>query len=144
MDTQLAAAAQNCLDAAYEGTMAFPEIVGTLIESVFEGYVVDYRRNTTTYFLPEGDSVVLENRPSEAQVASAAGLKLWKQYRRSRRPPGILSSGRSCRYLVRGGAPLSIPRPSPRNQITNRWQNEHRGPVDRFRHTSFRTGHGLD
>src|SRR5262245_14011896 len=61
--------AASCLNAAHDGTMAFPDIVGTLIRSGFEGYMVDYRRNTTTYFLPDGDSVVLENRASEGSVA---------------------------------------------------------------------------
>ncbi len=70
MDAQLTAIAENCLKAAYNNTMAFPEIVGTLIKASFEGYVVDYRRNTTTYFLPDGDSVVLENRQSEGKVAA--------------------------------------------------------------------------
>lgn len=70
MDAQLTTIARNCLDAAHDKTMAFPEIVGTLIRSGFEGYVVDYRRDTTTYFLPDGDSVVIENRPSEGPVAA--------------------------------------------------------------------------
>ncbi|MBT9291648.1 DUF1398 domain-containing protein [Prosthecodimorpha staleyi] len=61
--------AQDCLDAADDRTMPFPAIVGRLIEAGFEGYVVDYRRNTTTYFLPDGDSVVLANRGSDGTVA---------------------------------------------------------------------------
>jgi uncharacterized protein YbcV (DUF1398 family) len=69
MDAQLTAIAQDCLDAAYDKTMAFPEIVGALINSGIEGYFVDFRRNTTTYFLPNGVSVVLDNRPSEGPVA---------------------------------------------------------------------------
>lgn len=69
MDAQRITIAQNCLNAAYDNTMAFPDIVGMLIKSGFEGYVVDYRRKTTTYFLPDGDSVVLENRPSDGAVA---------------------------------------------------------------------------
>lgn len=69
MDAHHMTIARNCLDAAYDKTMAFPEIVGTLIKSGFEGYIVDYRRDTTTYFLPDGDSVVLENRRSEGKVA---------------------------------------------------------------------------
>jgi uncharacterized protein YbcV (DUF1398 family) len=68
MDPQRIAIAQNCLAAAYDKTMAFPQIVGTLIQSGFEGYIVDFRRNTTTYYLPEGDSVVLDNHASEATV----------------------------------------------------------------------------
>ena len=70
MDAEHTTTAQNCLSAAYDKTMAFPEIVGTLIKSGFEGYVVDYRRNTTTYFLPNGDGLTLENPPSKNTVAA--------------------------------------------------------------------------
>lgn len=70
MDAQRTAIAKTCLDAAYDKTMAFPEIVGTLINAGFEGYVVDYRRNTTTYFLADGDSVLLENRPTKGVVSA--------------------------------------------------------------------------
>ncbi|ORE90482.1 hypothetical protein ATO4_21410 [Aurantimonas sp. 22II-16-19i] len=69
VDASLAKIAGDCLNAAYDKTMAFPQIVGRLIEAGFEGYAVDYRRNTTTYFLPDRDSVVLGNRPSEEPVA---------------------------------------------------------------------------
>ncbi len=69
MDAQNIAVAESCLNAAYDNTMAFPDIVGTLIGAGFEGYLVDYRRHTTAYFLPDGDSVVLENRPSAGAVA---------------------------------------------------------------------------
>lgn len=70
MDARLAAAARECLDAAYGNTMSFPEIVGKLMGLGFEGYVVDYRRNTTTYFLADGQSVVHENQPSTDTVAA--------------------------------------------------------------------------
>lgn len=70
MDAQIATIARTCLDAAYDKTMAFPQIVGMLIGAGFEGYAVDYRRNTTTYFLPDGDSVVLDNRTSDEPVAA--------------------------------------------------------------------------
>jgi len=70
MQAHLAAAAEACLKAAFEKTMAFPNIVGALIKAGFEGYAVDYRRNTTTYFLPDGDSIVLENPSSKEPVAA--------------------------------------------------------------------------
>lgn len=70
MNAEQKAVAQNCLTGAYEGSMTFPEIVGRLASSGVEGYAVDYRRNTTTYFAPDGDSVVLENPPSEGAVAA--------------------------------------------------------------------------
>lgn len=77
MDTHRTKIAQACLDAAYGGTRSFPQIAAALLEAGFEGYAVDYRRNTTTYFLPDGDSVVLDNRPSAQPVSpdfDAAGL----------------------------------------------------------------------
>jgi uncharacterized protein YbcV (DUF1398 family) len=70
MDAQRTTLANTCLNAAYDKSMSFPEIVATLIKAGFEGYFVDYRRGTTTYFLPDGDSVVLENRPTEGSVAA--------------------------------------------------------------------------
>jgi uncharacterized protein YbcV (DUF1398 family) len=85
LEAQQAETAKTCLDAAYDKTMSFPEIVGTLIKSGFEGYAVDYRRGTTTYFLPDGDSAVLENRPSAESVAAefdqagVAGQIKWAQ-----------------------------------------------------------------
>jgi uncharacterized protein YbcV (DUF1398 family) len=70
MDAQRTTIAERCLNAAYDKTMTFPDIVGALIKAGFEGYVVDYRRNTTTYFLADGDNLVLENRPSGNKVAA--------------------------------------------------------------------------
>lgn len=70
MDAQHTTIAERCLNAAYDKTMTFPDIVGALIKAGFEGYIVDYRSNTTTYFLADGDSLVLENRPSGNKVAA--------------------------------------------------------------------------
>ena len=49
--------------------MAFPQIVGTLMQQGFESYAIDYRRATATYFLPDGDSVVLPTRHSNNPIA---------------------------------------------------------------------------
>ncbi len=37
MDAQRITTAETCLNAAYDKSMAFPEIVGTLIKAGFEG-----------------------------------------------------------------------------------------------------------
>lgn len=71
MDAERNAIARNCLTASYEATMDFPSIVGTLIKAGFEGYLVDYRKNTTTYYLADGDSVELENVGAHSSVAAA-------------------------------------------------------------------------
>lgn len=53
------ATAQACLDAAEDDRMTFPQIVGTLMEAGFEGYAMDFRRATATYYLPDGESIAL-------------------------------------------------------------------------------------
>ncbi len=70
MDATLTATAQRCMAASFDGTLDFPTIVRTLIEAGFEGYDVDYRRGTTTYFLPSGDSVVLGMPKTDGAVAA--------------------------------------------------------------------------
>ncbi|ASG23203.1 MULTISPECIES: DUF1398 family protein [Nitrospirillum] len=85
MNAQRIAIAQRCFAAAYDKSMDFPDIVALLIQSGFEGYTVDYRRNTATYFLPDGDSVALEGHPTDDQVAArfdaaaVASLIKWAQ-----------------------------------------------------------------
>jgi uncharacterized protein YbcV (DUF1398 family) len=64
------ATARRCLDAAYEGTMDFPTIARALIEAGFEGYDVDYRRGTATYFLADARSVQLPLPSSDTPVAA--------------------------------------------------------------------------
>lgn len=69
MNEQQRATARATLDAAYTGTLDFPSIVRALIDAGFEGYDVDYRRGTSTYFLPSGESVELVLPTSDAGVA---------------------------------------------------------------------------
>jgi uncharacterized protein YbcV (DUF1398 family) len=85
MDAERISIAQNCLNAAHDGSLSFPEIVGKLVAAKFEGYTVDYRRNTQTFYLPDGDSAVLDMQPSAGTVAEAfnaaavEGLVGWAQ-----------------------------------------------------------------
>ncbi|MEP9351103.1 DUF1398 domain-containing protein [Xanthobacter sp. KR7-225] len=71
MDAERISVAETCLSAAHDGSLSFPEIVGTLIATGFEGYTVDYRRNSQTNYLPDGDSVTMDMRPSAGHVAAA-------------------------------------------------------------------------
>lgn len=56
MNTSLKSIAQKCLEAAENNTQTFPEIVGILIDAGFEGYTIDFRRSTASYYLPSGES----------------------------------------------------------------------------------------
>jgi uncharacterized protein YbcV (DUF1398 family) len=69
MNAEMTAIAQTALTAAYEGTLDFPKIVRMLLEAGFEGYSVDYRRGTTIYFLPSGDSIELAMPETTGSVA---------------------------------------------------------------------------
>jgi len=71
MDAQLKAVAETCLNGAENGTMTFPEIVGTLMRNGFEGYAVDFRRAAATYYLSDGDSIELPTHTIDTPVAPA-------------------------------------------------------------------------
>lgn len=70
MDARMRTLAETCLAAAADGSLSFPQIVGALMEGGFESYLVDYRRGTTTYFAPDGDSLELAGHPTEGVVAA--------------------------------------------------------------------------
>lgn len=101
MDAQRIAVAENCLQAAYDGSLAFPDIVGRLIGAGFEGYLVDYRRHAATYFLPDGDSATLEMPASADAVAAAfdqAGIV--SQIRWAQANPPDYSYAAFCRNVT--------------------------------------------
>lgn len=56
--------ARTCLEGAESDAMSFPQVVGRLMEAGFDGYAVDLRRATATYYRPDGETVELEaSRP---------------------------------------------------------------------------------
>jgi uncharacterized protein YbcV (DUF1398 family) len=61
--------ARACLEGAESNRMSFPQVVGALMEAGFEGYAIDYRRATATYYLPDGKSVELEAHAVSTPVA---------------------------------------------------------------------------
>ena len=78
MNKEQTAIAKTCLDAAHDGSLTFPEIVAKLTSAEFEGYLVDYRQNTSTYFLADGTHAKLEMPISPGSVAAefnAAGIE---------------------------------------------------------------------
>jgi uncharacterized protein YbcV (DUF1398 family) len=70
MDAERIAIAKICLGAAQDGSLSFPEIIGTLLNAGFEGYAVDYRRNSQTFYLPDGDNVALDLPHAAGSVAA--------------------------------------------------------------------------
>ena len=60
MTTNWKDVASTCLEGAESGAMTFPQIVDALMGAGFDGYAVDLRRATATYYLPDGQAVELE------------------------------------------------------------------------------------
>ena len=54
MNNYLKEVAQKCLSGAEDGTMTFPQIVGTLMQEGFESYAIDFRRASAIYYRPDG------------------------------------------------------------------------------------------
>jgi uncharacterized protein YbcV (DUF1398 family) len=62
--------AQTCLEGAEGDTMTFPQIVGTLMQEGFEGYMIDFRRATATYYLADGENIVLTTHGNTSAIAA--------------------------------------------------------------------------
>ena len=67
--------AQTCLKAAEDDTLAFPAIAGALIKAGFESYVIDFRRTTATYYLPDGHSLELVAHRVETPIAASLNIQ---------------------------------------------------------------------
>ncbi|MBV9497350.1 MAG: DUF1398 domain-containing protein [Acidobacteria bacterium] len=106
MNATLIETAQNCLAGAYSGTIDFPTIVRTLIGAGFEGYDVDYRRNTATYFLPDGDSVQLDLPAAHDAVAAELRASVVEEAVREAqtKAPGYTYAGFSAKVKAGGCA----------------------------------------
>lgn len=78
MDAGHIAIAITCLEATHDGSLTFPQIIGKLIESGFEGYSVNYRRQSQTYYLPDGSHIELvlpDNPEPVAATFDSAGVE---------------------------------------------------------------------
>ncbi|MGE3302830.1 MAG: DUF1398 domain-containing protein [Hyphomonadaceae bacterium] len=104
MDKNLIQIAEKCRDGAEGGTMSFPEIVGLLMQSGFEGYTIDFRRNQATYYAASGESVELSTHDVGLPVAPAfdAGIVAAGVKEAQANAPGYTYKG-FCRKVVAAG-----------------------------------------
>jgi len=71
MNTDQNICAQQCLEAAENDTMTFPEIVGKLMVAGFESYAIDLRRSLAIYYLSSGESIELQTHNDDLTVAAS-------------------------------------------------------------------------
>jgi uncharacterized protein YbcV (DUF1398 family) len=53
------------------GTTTFPQNLRDLAEAGFDGYAVDFRRSTRTYYMPNGETLELKTEPTPTPVAES-------------------------------------------------------------------------
>lgn len=63
-------AARVALDGTETDTMSFPEGLRLLMEADFDGYAVDFRQASRTYYRPDGAALTLETTPVATPVAA--------------------------------------------------------------------------
>lgn len=104
MDDRQKTTAQACLDAAEANAMRFPDIVGALMEAGFEGYAIDFRRATATYYLADGESIALPMHTVDAPVAPSLDIALMQAAIREAQQevPGYSYKG-FCKKAVSAG-----------------------------------------
>jgi uncharacterized protein YbcV (DUF1398 family) len=63
--------ARATLEGSESGTMTFPQNVRILMEAGFDGYAVDFRRSTRTYYMPNSETLELKTEPTPMPVAES-------------------------------------------------------------------------
>lgn len=71
MDASVTATIHDCHLASEENRLDFPQILAALHQAGVEGYMVDYRRSTKTYYLPDGESLELPSPEIGTHVPAA-------------------------------------------------------------------------
>jgi uncharacterized protein YbcV (DUF1398 family) len=61
--------ARATLEGSESGTMTFPQNLRALMEAGFDGYAVDFRRSTRTYYMPNGEALELKTESTPTPVA---------------------------------------------------------------------------
>lgn len=78
MDKKIEDVMIACTKASDESTMAFPDVVGKLMEAGVKRYYADLVRAEKIYYLPNGDSARIPSTPVKAVFAetfSASGVE---------------------------------------------------------------------
>jgi hypothetical protein len=69
MTTNWKDVARATLEGSESGSMTFPQNLKVLMEAGFDGYAVDFRRSTRTYYMPNGEALELKTEPTPTPVA---------------------------------------------------------------------------
>jgi uncharacterized protein YbcV (DUF1398 family) len=86
MNSEQAKVIQDCAQGALSGKLTFPEMVGQLAGIGVERYHADYGRQEITYYLPDGDSLVVATpHPAHAMAIEFSPSAIEAAVRQSQR-----------------------------------------------------------
>jgi uncharacterized protein YbcV (DUF1398 family) len=104
MNTNWKDVARATLEGSESGAMSFPQSVRMLMEAGFDGYGVDFRRATRSYYMPDGESIELATERTSAPVAARFDAVAIKEAIREAQAlaPGYTYKG-FCAKVVRAG-----------------------------------------
>ncbi len=104
MDDHKKSVAKTCLEGAEGNTLTFPQVVGALMQEGFEGYAIDFRRGTATYYLPDGGSVELPTRKIDVPIAATFdAVPIQAAIKEAQQPvPGYTDRG-FCKKIAAAG-----------------------------------------
>ena len=71
--------ARATLEGSELGTITFPQTLLDLIEAGFDGYAVDFRCSTRTYYMPNGETLELKTEPTSTPVAESFDVSVVKE-----------------------------------------------------------------
>jgi len=113
---------RETLAASNAGRIHFGQVVATLVEAGVESYAIDYRACRATYYLPDGDTLAVEQPPPEAPIGDAfdtaaviaairgaqAGRVMYPEFKRLTQAAGCIGytvwlAGRHVSYFGRRG-----------------------------------------
>ncbi len=86
MNAEATQIVQGCARGALTGELTFPEIVARLAQIGIERYHADFSRQEITYYLPDGDSLVVASpHPAHATAAEFSPSAVEAAVRQSQR-----------------------------------------------------------
>jgi uncharacterized protein YbcV (DUF1398 family) len=104
MTTNWKDVARATLRASESGTTTFPQHLRDLMEAGLDGYAVDFRRSTRTYYMPNGEALELKTEPTPTPVAESFDASVVKEAIREAQVlvPGYTYKG-FCAKVARAG-----------------------------------------
>jgi uncharacterized protein YbcV (DUF1398 family) len=108
--------ARATLEGSESGAMTFPQSLRLLMEAGFDGYAVDLRRSTRTYYMPNGDAIELQTAPTPAPVAESFDASVVREAIREAQAlvPGYTYSGFCAKVAGAGCAGYIVSLPGRR------------------------------